>query len=181
MGNQKSGRPEETEFSPFYKGYISQVIEDDVIAALEAELNESLAFFRNVDEQHSKTAYAEGKWTIRQVLGHIVDAERVMSYRAMRFARNDQTELPGFEQDDFIRGANFNEVSLRDLLREFEHLRRANILMFRNLTADAWLRHGKANGNEVTVRALGFIIAGHEKHHRKVVKERYMISSSAAK
>lgn len=181
MGIQKTGRPEEAEYAAFYKGYISQVIEDDAIAALEAELSESLAFFRNIDEQHSKTAYGEGKWTIRQVLGHIVDTERVMSYRAMRFARNDQTELPGFEQDDFIRGANFNEVPLGDLLREFEHLRRANILMFRNLTADAWKRHGKANGNDVSVRALGFIITGHEKHHRKIVKERYALSSSAAK
>src|SRR3569832_1961610 len=143
MGNQRTGRPDETEFASYYKGYISQVIEDDVVAALEAELNESLAFFRNIDEQHSKGAYGENKWTIRQVLGHIIDTERVMSYRALRFARNDQTELPGFEQDDFVRGANFNEIPLGDMLREFEHLRRANILMFRNLTAEVWSRRGK--------------------------------------
>jgi hypothetical protein len=179
MGIQRTGRPEETEFAPYYKGYISQVIEDDVVTALEAELTESLAFFRDIDEQDSKICYAEGKWTIRQVLGHIVDTERVMSYRAVRFARNDQTELPGFEQEDFVRGANFNEVSMGELLREFEYLRRANILMFRNLSPEAWSRRGKASGKEVSVRALGFIIAGHEKHHRKIVKDRYVQSFSA--
>ena len=174
MGNQKTGRPEENEFAPFYKGYIGQVIEDDAVTALDAELAESLAFFREIEEQKSKTSYAEGKWTIRQVLGHIVDAERVMSYRALRFARNDKTELPGFEQDDFIRGGSFNEISLGDMLREFEYLRRANILMFRNLSAEAWDRNGSANGNQITVRALAYIIVGHEKHHRKIVKERYL-------
>jgi hypothetical protein len=179
MGNQKTGRPEENEFAPHYKGYISQVLEDDAVVALEAELNESLAFFRAIDEQASKRAYAEGKWTIRQVLGHIVDTERVMSYRAMRFARNDKTELPGFEQDDFIRGASFNDISMGDMLREFEYLRRANILMFRNLSPEAWERRGVASGREITVRALAYIVAGHEKHHRKVVRERYLNSIGA--
>jgi hypothetical protein len=181
MGNQKTGRPEENEFAPYYKGYISQVLEDDAIAALEAELNESLGFFRGIDEQASKVAYAEGKWSIRQVLGHVVDTERVMSYRALRFARNDKTELPGFEQDDFIRGASFNEISMGDMLREFEYLRRANILMLRNLSPEAWDRRGVASGREVTVRALAYILAGHEKHHRKIVKERYLNAAGAAK
>src|SRR3954469_19890378 len=138
MTSRKTGRPEENEFASYYKGHISQVIEDDAITALEAELNESLTFFRNIEEEASKPASAEGEWTIPQVLGHIVDTERVMSYRAMRFARNDKSELPGFEQEDFIRGGSFNEVSMRDMLREFEHLRRANILMFRNLAPEAW-------------------------------------------
>ena len=166
MSAQNTGRPQETEFAPYYKGYIGLVAEEDAIAALEAGLSESLAFFRNIDEQQSKTAYGEGKWTIREVVGHIVDTERVMAYRAMRFARNDKTELPGFEQDDFIRGASFNDVPIGDLLREFEHLRRANILMFRNLSKNAWERRGIANNKEISVRALAFIIVGHEKHHR---------------
>ncbi len=179
MGSHRTGRPDENEFAPFYKGYIGQVIEDDAITALEAELNESLAFFRGIDEQASRTAYAEGKWTIRELLGHIIDAERVMSYRALRFARNDQTELPGFEEADFVRGASFNDVSMGDMLREFEHLRRANILMFRNLSPAAWDRRGTANGNQISVRALAFVIAGHEKHHRKIVKERYLNAMAA--
>ena len=103
-----------------------------------------------------------------------------MSYRAMRFARNDKTELPGFEQDDFIRGAAFNEISMGDMLREFEYLRRANILMFRNLPTEAWERRGVASGREITVRALAYIVAGHEKHHRKVVRERYLSATGAA-
>jgi hypothetical protein len=179
MAIQKTGRPDETEFAPFYKGYIAHVIEDDAIAALEAELSESLSFFRSIDEQTSKTTYAEGKWTVRELAGHLIDAERVMSYRAMRFARNDRTELPGFEENDFVRAASFNDIPMGDLLREFEHLRRANILMFRNLSQAAWNRRGIANGNEVSVRALAFIIAGHEKHHRKVVKERYLSAVTA--
>lgn len=180
MPNQRTGRPEESEFAPYYKGYIGQVLEDDAVAAMEAELNASLEFFRAIDEQKSKTAYAEGKWTIREVLGHIVDTERVMAYRAMRFGRNDKTELSGFEQDDFIRGANFNETSLADLLREFEYQRRANILMFRNLPNEAWSRRGTANGKQVSVRALAFIVVGHEKHHRKIVKENYLNAMSAS-
>ena len=181
MSNTRTGRPEANEFASYYEKYISQVLEDDAIVALEAELNAALTFFREIDEQHSKIAYAEGKWTIREVLGHIVDTERVMSYRAMRFARNDQTPLQGFEQDDYIKGATFNSTSLGDLLREFEHLRRANILMFRNLPKEAWSRRGIANGKEVSVRALAFIVAGHEKHHRKIVKERYLQTDAAAR
>jgi len=180
MGNTRTGRPDEKEFSPYYKGYIGQVLEDDAVTALEAELNESLTFFRGIDDQVARKAYAEGKWTIREVLGHIVDTERIMAYRALRFGRNDPTDLPGFEQDDYIQGAAFNDIAMSDLLREFEHVRRANILMFRNLPAAAWLRTGTANGKQVSVRALAFIIAGHEKHHRKIVKERYLNGTGAA-
>ena len=181
MASRKTGRPEQGEFDPYYTGYIGQVIEDDAVSALEAELTESLAFFRTVDEKVSTSPYAEDKWTIRELLGHVIDTERIMSYRALRFARNDQTELPGFEQDDFIKSASFNSVSMGDMLREFEHLRRANILMFRNLSDEAWHRHGRANNKQITVRALAFIIVGHEKHHRKIVKERYLAALGAAK
>jgi len=180
MGNHKSGRPDESEFAPYYKGYIGQVLEDDVITALEAELTESISFFRGIEEQASKSAYAEGKWTIREVVGHVIDTERVMSYRALRFARNDKTELPGFDQDEYIRGASFNDISLGDMLREFEHLRRSNILMFRNLSPEAWDRSGSANGKQISARALAFVIAGHEKHHRKVIKDRYQLAHGAS-
>ena len=180
MPNQRTGRPDESEFAPYYKGYIGQVLEDDAVAAMDAELGASLEFFRTIDEQTSKTAYAEGKWTIREVLGHIVDTERVMAYRAMRFGRNDKTELSGFDQDDFIRGANFNETSVADLLREFEYQRRSNILMFRNLPREAWGYRGIANSKEISVRALAFVIVGHEKHHRKIVKESYLNAMSAS-
>ena len=181
MASHRTGRPEQGEFDPYYTGYIGHVIEDDAIAALEAELSESIAFFRAIDEKISTTAYSEGKWTLRELLGHIIDTERIMSYRALRFARNDQTELPGFEQDDFIKGASFNAVPMGDMLREFEHLRRANILMFRNLSDAAWLRSGRANNKNITVRALAFIMVGHEKHHRKIVKERYLAALGAAR
>ena len=175
----KSGRPGSDEFAPYYNGYISQVSGDDALAELQSELDASLRAFGAIDEAKSKTAYEAGKWTIREVLGHIVDTERVMSYRAMRMARNDKTDLPGFEQDDFIKGAAFNDVPLAELLKEFELLRRANILLFKNLKAEAWERRGTANGKQVSVRALAFIITGHEKHHRKIVQERYLNAHAA--
>lgn len=177
--SHKSGRPGADEFAPYYNGYISQTQGDDAIKLLESELKDSLHFFAAIDENKSLTAYDKGKWTIRQVLGHIVDTERVMSYRALRFARNDKTDLPGFEQDDFIRGMDFNQVPLATLLKEFELMRRANIHLFRNLQPEAWDRRGNASGKPVSVRALAFILIGHEKHHRNIVKERYLGAKSA--
>ncbi len=177
--SHSTGRPGHDEFAPYYNGYINQTHGDDAIKALEQELADALMFYAAIDEPKSQSAYEKGKWTIREVLGHIIDTERVMSYRALRFARNDQTPLQGFEQDDFMRGASFNDVHLATLLKEFELLRRANIHFFRNLTPEAWDRRGVANDKTVSVRALAFIIAGHEKHHRQIVKERYLGSKAA--
>ncbi len=179
MSHHKSGRPGAKEYAPYYNGYINQTKGEDAVHELEHELAESLKFFAAIDEKQSLTAYENGKWTIREVLGHIVDTERVMSYRALRFARNDKTDLPGFEQDDWMRASSFNEIHLATLLKEFELLRRANIHLFRNLKPEAWERHGTANGKSVSVRALAFIIAGHEKHHRTIVKERYLGAKAA--
>ncbi len=173
-----SGRPANTEFAPYYNTYIGRISGEDVISALESQLAESLVFFRAIDDAKSRTSYAPGKWTVREVLGHIIDTERVMAYRALRFSRNDKTPIEGFEQDDFIRGASYNEIPMADLLREFELVRRANIEMFRKLKPEAWQRIGTANEKQISVRALAFVIAGHENYHRDIVREKYLASAA---
>jgi uncharacterized damage-inducible protein DinB len=135
----------------------------------------------SVADDEAITPYAPGKWTVKQVLGHIIDAERIFSYRALRIARDDNTPLPGFEQDDYVANADFNSLSLTELLQEYSAVRRATILLFRHLPADAWTRRGTASDNEVTVRALAYIIAGHDQHHYRILCERYAIGKSVGK
>ena len=118
--------------------------------------------------------YAPGKWSLKDVLGHINDTERIMSYRALRIARADQTPMEGFEQDDYVRNAPFAQLSLSDLIEDYIAVRRATISLFRNLDEAAWTRRGVASKNEVTVRALAYVIAGHELHHRKIIEEKYL-------
>ena len=118
--------------------------------------------------------YAPGKWSLREVLGHIIDAERIFAYRALRFARNDPTELPGFEQDDLIPAAHFDQRPWADLLAEFELVRRSNLLLFAGFDREAWLRQGVASRNRISVRALAYVIAGHELHHLRVIRTKYL-------
>jgi uncharacterized damage-inducible protein DinB len=129
---------------------------------------------RGLSEEQGDSVYAPGKWSIKEVVGHIMDTERMFTHRAFRFARADATPLPGYEQDDYVRAGNFGNRSLKDLIDEFELVRRATISMLRSLDEEAWLRRGVANDNEVTVRALAYILAGHETHHMGIIRERYL-------
>ena len=129
--------------------------------------------FAGRSERDGNFLYAAGKWTVKEVLGHITDTERIFAYRALRFASADQTPLPGFEQDDYVRSGGFSERTLADLAEEFGTVRSASISLFRSFKQDAWPRRGKANEKEVTVRALAFITAGHQIHHRIILEERY--------
>lgn len=167
-------RPEASEYAPEFGKYISLVQGEDVLRALGDQVEGTLATLRKVSEQDSLRRYAPGKWSVREVLGHLIDAERIFAYRALCFARNDQTELPGFEQDDYVPAARFDERAWDDILAEFEAVRRANILMFRGLDGDAWSRRGVANGNPMSVRALAYAIAGHELHHMGVIRTKYL-------
>ena len=124
-------------------------------------------------EREGNFRYAPEKWTVKEVLGHVNDTERIFTYRALRIARGDQTPLSGFEQDDYVRGGNFAERTLADLADEFGYVRSASIALFRSLQKEAWSRRGVANEKDVTVRALAFIVAGHELHHRLILEERY--------
>jgi len=174
MSRPALAKPESTEYASYYNGYVSLVPAGDIVETLATQLDETLALVRGISDEKALHRYAPDKWSIKELVGHVLDGERVFAYRALRFSRNDPTALPGFEQDIFIDGASFDACALADLADEFEHVRRANILMFRNLTPEAWMRQGVASENPVTVRALAFIMAGHERHHVNILRERYL-------
>jgi hypothetical protein len=152
---------------------VSKVQGGDVIAQLESQRLQTAQFFAASTERDGNFRYAPGKWSIKEVVGHLSDSERVFAYRAMRIGRGDQTALPGFEQEDYVKNGNFGEQSLADLVSEFGLVRAATLALLRSFNAEAWGRRGIASDNPVTVRALAFIIAGHELHHREILKERY--------
>jgi hypothetical protein len=166
-------RPEANEFADFYANYISKVPGSDVLSVLESQRLQMLQLFAGRSERDGSFRYAPGKWTVKEVLGHITDTERIFTYRAMRFARADQTPLPGFEQDDYVRSGAFGDRTLGGLIEEFGAVRIASICLFRSFKEDVWPRRGTANEKEVTVRALAFITAGHQVHHRIILEERY--------
>ena len=166
-------RPEPTEYAEFYAGYISEVPGSDVLSVLEAQRVHMLQLFAARSERDGSFRYAPGKWTVKEVLGHINDAERIFTYRALRIARGDRTPLASFEQEGFVRNGGFSERTLADLADEFGSVRSASVALFRSLGEEAWRRRGIASEKEVTVRALAFITAGHQIHHRSILEERY--------
>ena len=171
-------RPDLSEHAPYFGRYIALVPDGDILGTLAGQIDGTLAELRQVSEADSLKRYEPGKWSVREVVGHMIDTERIFAYRALRFARNDRTELPGFEQDDYIPAAQFDRRPWVDLLEEFQALRRSNLLMFRGFTAEAWTRMGVCNRNAMSVRAAAYVIAGHELHHRAVLREKYGISSN---
>lgn len=166
-------RPEPTEYADFYANYISQVPGSDAVGVLEAQRVQMLQLFAGRSERDGSFRYAPGKWTVKEVLGHITDAERIFTYRALRIGRGDQTPLPTFEQDDFVRNGEFGKRTLSGLVEEFAAVRGASLALFRSFQEEAWPRRGVASQKEVTVRALAFITAGHQIHHRTILEERY--------
>jgi hypothetical protein len=166
-------RPGAGEYAEFYANYISKVPGTDFLGVLEAQRLQMLHLFAGRSERDGSFRYAAGKWTVKEILGHITDSERIFTYRALRIGRGDQTPLPGFEQDDFVRNGGFAARTLADLAEEFEAVRIASIALFRSFDEEALSRRGVASEKEVTVRALGFITAGHQIHHRMILEERY--------
>lgn len=171
-----SARPQSGEYAPYYDKYVSLVPDGDILKTLEKQAPETAALLAR-PEADGDFRYAPGKWSLKESLGHVIDSERVFGYRAMRFARNDSTPLPGFEQDDFVKYGPFGQCKLDALVEEFAAVRKATVLMFRALDDSAWARRGVANNNEVTVRALAYIIAGHELHHRRIFQQKYLTAS----
>ena len=167
-------RPTATETAPVYYRYIDLVPDEDVVAALENQLSEMDSFLKPISEDKSLYSYAPGKWTIRQVLNHVNDGERVFLYRALWFARQFPEPLPSFDQDVGVAGADANNVAWHNLVEEFRNIRVATISFFKNLNEDAWLRTGIASDNPFTVRSLAYIIAGHVAHHQRVIREQYL-------
>jgi uncharacterized damage-inducible protein DinB len=163
--------------APYYHHYIRLVPEQDAMKYFQNNLDKSMQFLSSISEEQSLYAYSPGKWTIKEVLGHMIDAERVFAYRAMRIARNDKTNLPGFEEDDYVAAAHFNQTKWVDLLQQFKNLRISTIDLFASFDEAAMQREGIANDAPTNVKALMLIIAGHEIHHLGVLKERYLKGS----
>lgn len=167
-------RPNRDEYAPYYEKYTSLVAEGDIVNTLGQQLGTTLALLETIDETRAGARYAPDKWSIKEVVGHLIDAERVFADRALRFARGDQNPQPGFDQDEYVRNGDFDARRLADLAGEFESVRRANLAFFKSLSEEAWSRRGVANDAPVSVRGLAHIIAGHELHHVQVLKTRYL-------
>jgi DinB family protein len=166
-------RPEANEYAEYYGKYIAKVPGTDVLSILESQRLHMLQLFAGRSERDGNFRYAPDKWTIKEVLGHVTDAERIFAYRALRIARGDQTPLASFEQDDYVKNGGFAGRTLADLVEEFGAVRGASVALFRSFDDAAWSKRGMASQKEVTVRALGFITAGHQIHHRVILEEQY--------
>jgi hypothetical protein len=167
-------RPQPGENAPCYDRYISLVPGNDVLAALDKQRRQMLLLLSGRSESDGDLRYAPEKWSMKEVLGHVNDTERIFSYRALRIARGDPAPIEGFEQDDYVRLGPFRERPLEDLVEDYIAVRRAALSLFRNLDQAAWTRRGTAANSEVTVRALAYIIAGHELHHRRILEQKYL-------
>ena len=165
-------RPERTEYADFYADYVAHVPDGPIEEFLLKQWDELTAFLQGVSEDTASTPMGEGKWSIKQVLGHLCDAERVLSYRMLRFARGDQKELQGFEQDDYVAAGDFNSRVRQDLMVELKNIRGATIALVGSISPEAEVRSGLANGNSVSVRALAYIIAGHAQRHLNLMKKK---------
>ncbi|HXC16230.1 MAG TPA: DinB family protein [Holophagaceae bacterium] len=167
-------RPDVSEYTPNYTTYISEAPEGGIVTVLRQQGSEILGMLSALPESMGGHRYAPGKWSIRELVGHLNDAERSFSHRAFRFSRGDGSPMPGFDEDAYIAASNYDVRTLADLTEEFGHLRAATSADFMHLTPEAWDRHGIANGKEISVRALAFVIAGHAQHHLNVLRERYL-------
>lgn len=167
-------RPEVTEFVEDYEDYVSLVGETDVVSAMRKQLTEVENLFASIPEEKGEFAYAAGKMTIKEMLGHLIVGERIFSYRALIISSGDQTPLPGFEQDLFVAAGNFNSISLADLRKEFTSLLQANLIFFQNLSDEAWARTGTVNDHPVTVRALAYNMVHHIRHHINSLRVHYL-------
>ena len=167
-------RPAATEYAPYYGRYVALVPDGPITETLRAQISETLSTLGALPEAKGDHRYEPGKWSVKDVIGHVIDGERVFSYRALRFARADETPLPGFEQDDYVVAAKFERRTLRGLLDELRTVRDATVHLYRHLDEAALSRSGIASENRMSVRALAWVIAGHERHHLQVLRERYL-------
>lgn len=167
-------KPESNEYASYFGEYVEQVPEGSLAELLVEQLEQTKSTLANVTEEQGSYRYAPGKWSLKEVLGHMADTERVMSYRLLRIARGDKTMLPGFIEEAFVAGASFDQIPVKQLIDELAFVRQATLSLLKGITDEAWLRKGNANGVETSARAIAYIIAGHEIHHRQVIKERYL-------
>lgn len=167
-------RPQPGEYAPYYERYISLIRAEDVLLTLDSQRRQMLLLLCGRDESEGDFRYAPDKWSAKEVLGHVCDTERIFAYRALRISRGDRTPIEGFEQDDYVRNGPWRRLPLAEAIEDYIAARRATLTLLRNLDEAAWSRRGIANKNEISVRALAYIIAGHELHHRQVLEEKYL-------
>jgi len=166
-------RPEPGEYNPYYDRYISLISGTDILGTLDDQRRQTLLLLSGRDDSGGDFRYGPDKWNAKQVLGHVCDAERIFSYRALRISRGDQTPIEGFEQDDYVENGPAARMPMEEIVEDYIAVRRATLTLFRNLDDAAWTRRGLANKDEISVRALAYIIAGHEVHHRRILEEKY--------
>jgi hypothetical protein len=171
--NLAIARPQPGEYAPYYERYVSLVPGQDIMNTLVEQRRQTVLLLSCRTEEEGGFRYAPGKWNAKEVLGHVCDTERVFAYRALRISRADATPMEGFEQDDYVRNGPFAQRPFSDLIEDYIAVRRATLSLLCTLDEDAWPRRGVANKNEVTVRGLAYIIAGHEIHHRRILEEKY--------
>lgn len=164
----------ETEYLPFYRSYINKLGDLELFSGLESGLADAISLFESIPENRLEYRYAEGKWTIKDVIQHLIDAERIFAYRMLRIARQDQTSLPGFNENEYAQESLANDRNGDELIEEYKILRRATLILVKSFN-DATLKSiGNVNNGKMSVRAIGFIIIGHEKHHCQIIHERYL-------
>jgi len=174
---KNAGRPQAGEYGSSFQEYIDLAPEEDVVAALEAQSEETAALLGGLSEEQASQRYAPDKWSIKQIVGHVTDGERIFAYRALSIARGETTPLPGFDQDPYVANSGADDRSISDLAAELATVRRANVMMFRALSEEAWRRIGTASDHPISVRAIAFGILGHERHHVRILRERYLAST----
>jgi len=172
----KSNQLPNNEYPVFYKTYIQELEEVELIEEMEICLHEFIKFVQNIPMDKFDCQYEEGKWTIKEIIQHLIDTERVFSYRALRISRNDKTPLPGFDENEYVANSNGKERSLQSLLTEMAVVRQSTLSLFNSFSQEQVTKIGIASNREVSVRAIGFIIIGHQKHHQKIFIERYLNS-----
>lgn len=168
-------RPEPCEYAPYYDRYISLISGTDILGTLDDQRRQMMLLLCGRDEADGDFRYASDKWSAKEVLGHVCDTERIFAYRILRISRADRTPIEGFEQDDYVRNSPFAKIPLAEVIEDYIAVRRATLTLLRNLDEAAWTRRGIANKNEVTVRAIAYLTAGHELHHRRILEEKYFV------
>ncbi len=167
-------RPKSTEYPEWYDGYVKSVPDGNIFELMDKQLKEVAALFNDISEEKSFYRYEPDKWSINEVLGHLIDVERIMSCRALRFARGDKTDIPQYDHDEYVRIANFDSVPFSDLKKEFRFLRKSTMMMFKSFPENQYAAEGYSGGKKFTVRAKAYIIVGHVNHHLRILRERYL-------
>jgi hypothetical protein len=168
-------RPLASEYPEYYKPYVDLVPEGELLTLLKENLVKTIELFESLSEASGHFRYAEDKWSIKEVLGHMADTERIMSYRLLRVGRGDQTALAGFNENEYVEGSQINKLPIKRILEDFIAIRKATLTLFQNMPEEAWANIGFANNTDVTARAIGYIIAGHALHHFKIINDRYLL------